>query len=373
MTYVIAGGGTGGHVFPAIAVADAIKSLEPSADIVFIGTERGLEHIAVPKAGYKLERIVISGLKGRSVGSQLRALWQLPKAVYQSITLLRRYKAKAVLGVGGYASGPALIAAAILRIPVGLCEPNSVPGLTNRILGRVSKRVFTAFKSTAIFFSAKKICLVGNAVRNRIIAGQIRQRAAGDPLHILVLGGSQGARALNQKLPACFLALREKGLELKILHQSGLADEQSTKELYKNMGLDAQVESFIDDMSAAYASADLIICRSGATTCSEVLASGPVAIFVPLPSAIYDHQMLNAKELEEEGASLVVAQDQITPAGIANLVINLLNDPNRIITMIGRARKLAKPNAAIEIAQSFINRFSIGIILLCGTHFFMVV
>lgn len=371
MTYVIAGGGTGGHVFPAIAVADAIKQIDPNASVVFIGTQRGLEDVAVPKAGYELERIVISGLKGRSRVSQFQALLQLPQAIYQSAMILRRHKAKAILGVGGYASGPALIAAMMLGIPIGICEPNTVPGLTNRVLGRFARKIFTAFKSTSAFFSPKKICLVGNALRSKLLTPPHKETA--HIARILVLGGSQGARALNQKLPMCFEALKQSGVKFAVWHQTGKADTDSTIEVYQSLGIEAKVTAFIDDMSVAYDWADLLVCRSGATTCSEVLAAGPAVIYIPLPSAIYDHQMLNARELADEGAALVVPQDEITPAGLAQTIANLLKDPNRITSMISRARDLARPNASAEIAKSFLNRFSVGIILLCGTHFFTVV
>jgi UDP-N-acetylglucosamine--N-acetylmuramyl-(pentapeptide) pyrophosphoryl-undecaprenol N-acetylglucosamine transferase len=372
MTYVIAGGGTGGHVFPAIAVADALRQIDPNSEIVFIGTARGLEDTAVPKAGYKLERIVVSGIKGRAVFNKVRALFQLPLAIWHCMRLLRQYKAKAVLGVGGYASGPAVIAAVLLRIPVGLCEPNSVPGLTNKVIGRFAKRVFTAFKSTSAYFKASKIRLVGNALRNKLTLAAPKGEV-GLPFKILVVGGSQGARALNLSLPPCFAALRDKGFAVTVRHQTGSSEVKSTQELYQQLNLDAKVDAFIDNMAEAYAWADLLVCRSGATTCSEVLAVGPVAIYVPLPTAIYDHQMLNAKELAQEGACLVVSQGEITPPTLANTMAELLSDQNGINSMINSARSLAKPNASVEIAQSFLNRFSVGIVILCGTHFFTAV
>jgi UDP-N-acetylglucosamine--N-acetylmuramyl-(pentapeptide) pyrophosphoryl-undecaprenol N-acetylglucosamine transferase len=276
-----------------------------------------------------------------------------------------------VLGVGGYASGPAVIAAVLLRIPVGLCEPNSIPGLTNRVIGRFATRVFTAFKSTGAYFKSPRIRLVGNALRNKLHLAPPKQHITA-PAKILVVGGSQGARALNENLPACFAALKGKGFDIAIRHQSGKSDVEATQACYRKLGLDAQVTAFIDDMAEAYAWADLMVCRSGATTCSEVLAVGPVAIFVPLPNAIYDHQMLNAKELAEEGACLVVPQAEITPAGIAQTMADLLSDQARVNSIINSARGLAKPNASVEIAQSFLNRFSVGIVILCGTHFFTV-
>lgn len=373
MTYIIAGGGTGGHVFPAIAVADAIKDKNPSAQIVFIGTERGLEDTAVPKAGYKLERIAVTGIKGRSITNKIRALFQLPLATLHCIKLLRRYEAKAVLGVGGYASGPAVIAAVLLRIPVGLCEPNSIPGLTNRVIGRFATRIFTAFKSTSNYFKAHKIRLVGNALRKSLQAARVKAPFEYSTAKILVIGGSQGAKALNQQLPACFAALRDAGVSITIRHQTGKNDVQSTQEAYKAHNISAEVSPFIDNMDEAYHWADLIVCRAGATTCSEVLAVGPVAVYIPLPNAIYDHQMLNARELAEEGACLLIPQDKIEPAAFAAKLSGLLADRNQINLMLNKARSLAKPNASVEIAQSFLNRFSVGTLIICGIHFFTVV
>lgn len=372
MTYVIAGGGTGGHVFPAIAVADAIRGADPKAEIVFIGTERGLEHTAVPKAGYKLERIGVTGIKGRSFFAKVKALFQLPLAIMHCMRLLKRYRAQAVLGVGGYASGPAVIAAVLMRVPVGLCEPNSVPGLTNRVIGRFARRIFTAFKSTSSYFKAQRIRLVGNALRNRLTLAEAKA-AISQPARILVIGGSQGARALNERLPSCFAALQSKGLAIEVRHQTGKSDVETTKSAYANLGIKAEVSAFIDDMAQAYAWADVLICRSGATTCSEVLAVGPVAIFVPLPSAIYDHQMLNAKELADEGACLVMPQAELSAEKLAQTLADLLCDQGRVNSIINRARGLAKPNASVEIAQSFLNRFSLGIIIVCGNHFFTAV
>lgn len=371
MTYVIAGGGTGGHVFPAIAVADAVKTIDANADILFIGTSRGLEETAVPKAGYKLERIVVTGIKGRAITNKVRALFQLPLAIVHCMRLLRRHKAQAVLGVGGYASGPAVIAAVLLGIPVGLAEPNSVPGLTNKVIGRFARRIFTAFKSTGQFFNAKKIRLVGNALRSRLVLAEPKG-PVGSPAKILVIGGSQGARALNEKLPPCFAALQAKGIAISVRHQTGLSEVLSTRQAYENLGISAEVSPFIDDMDKAYAWADLIVCRSGATTCSEVLAVGPVAVYIPLPTAIYDHQMLNAKELADEGACIVVPQSQIDQSGLVQTLADLLSDQDRINSMLNKARSLAKPNASVEIAQSFLNRFLLGIVIICGTHFFTV-
>ena len=372
MTYVIAGGGTGGHVYPGIAVADSIKQIDPSAQILFIGTTRGLEKEAVPKAGYNIEFIKISGIKGRSYLRQLRAFVQLPLAVLQSITILRRVKARAILGVGGYASGPALIAAKLLRIPIGVCEPNSVPGLTNRVLGKVAKNVFTAFKSTQPFFSEKKVKLYGNPIRGNLSVAAPKIYSVKEAYNILVIGGSQGAHALNEMLPSVFYELKKNGLDICVRHQTGSAQVEKINKYYQEKHIEARVDAYIEDMQSAYAWADLIICRAGAATCSEVMASGPAAIFVPLPSAIYNHQMLNAKELQQEGACLIASQGEITPEALAHKLSGLLKDPNQLQSMLSNARKLAKPDASLKIAKSFINRFSVWTIILCGIHFSMV-
>ncbi|HRE90927.1 MAG TPA: undecaprenyldiphospho-muramoylpentapeptide beta-N-acetylglucosaminyltransferase, partial [Myxococcota bacterium] len=274
---VIAGGGTGGHVFPGVAIADEVKRRNPSARVAFIGTERGLEKKLVPQAGHELFAINVSRLKGGGIWSKVKGLFRLPIAIFQSWRILREVKPEVVIGVGGYASGPALLAAWMTFRKTAIQEQNATPGLTNRVLGKLVKRVFAGFPTDR--FPKKKLVVTGNPIRHAIahrLADSLENRdiSAGQPsgLRVLVFGGSQGATFLNENVPALLADTARSAGPLTVTHQTGERDLEATKRRYAELGLAAEVVPFIDDMASAYARHDLAICRAGALTLAELTA-----------------------------------------------------------------------------------------------------
>ena len=346
MRFLIAGGGTGGHVFPGIALAQGLKRLSSKHEIIFVGTPAGIETRAVPKAGFQLETIEISGLKGRSLAKTLKALLQLPVAILRSVQIIRKLEPDCVIGVGGYASGPVLLAAWFSRIPRVICEQNSIPGFTNRVLGKYFvKHIFGAFSKCANYFPPGRFVLTGNPLRS-----DFAETMAGKPDGVLILGGSLGARTLNNILPKA-LARVDK---IKITHQTGLAELESVKAAYAGLGLEADVTAFIEDMPKAYLEAKLVIARAGATTCSELTALGVPSILIPFPQAIDDHQTENAKELVDAGAAMWVKQADMTPESLAGRIQHLLLDLKTLENMANKARQMGKPNAADIVARKVV-------------------
>jgi UDP-N-acetylglucosamine--N-acetylmuramyl-(pentapeptide) pyrophosphoryl-undecaprenol N-acetylglucosamine transferase len=358
MKLVIAGGGTGGHVYPGIAIAQAVKKISPESEILFVGTANGLEKTAVPKAGFELKCIRVSGIKGHSLFKKLRSLSVLPLALLSSMSILRQFKADAVLGVGGYASGPALAAAWIMGIPTAICEQNSIPGFTNRMLGHLSKRIFGAFSKTTQFFSNKRFEVVGNPLRQEFCTRELTRVSKPVANQLVILGGSLGARPLNDVVPKTVGLLRQRGLVLDVIHQCGKHDVERTKKNYEDAGAQADVRAFVDDMVEVYTKADVLVCRAGATTCSEVTAIGVPSIMVPFPHAIYDHQTENARELANEGATLILPQNQMSPERLANEIFTLFSSSSRREAMASAALKLGKIDAGDKIAKSALNLFS---------------
>ena len=346
MRFLIAGGGTGGHIFPGIAMAQSLLQDKSRHEILFVGTQAGIEARAVPKAGFNLQTIEISGLKGRGWQKTLQALLQLPMAIFQSIKILRKFEPDLVIGVGGYASGPVLLAAWLLRIPRVICEQNSIPGFTNRILGRhFVKVVFGAFSKCANYFPEGRFILTGNPLR-----AEFAKQAPEEKNGVLILGGSLGAKPLNKILPKA-LAQMDK---TKITHQTGQAEVEAVKAEYKKLGLEAEVLAFIDDMPKAYAGAQLVIARAGATTCSELTALGVPSILIPFPGAIDDHQTENAKELVAAGAAVLVRQHEMTPENMAGRIQHLLLNLKSLENMANNARKIGRLNAADIVAKKVV-------------------
>lgn len=356
MKLIIAGGGTGGHIFPAIAVAQALKKIDPQAKVIFIGTERGLEKSAVPQAGFAIRFIKVTGLKGHSPTNKIKALFKLPLALLQSIKILLKEKPDALIGVGGYASGPALIAAFILRIPSAILEPNSVPGFTNRILSPLVKHIFCAFHKTGKHFNKNHLSIVGSPLRENFNFSK-RWTTNLNPIHLLILGGSQGARALNIAVPKAVALLKDHGYNLQILHQTGHADFTSVEQTYKTLDIIADVRPFIEEMGTAYSESNLIVCRSGAGTCAEITAMGLPAILIPFPAAIYDHQTENALELVDAKAAILLPQTKLTPESLSSNILQLIKNPERLEEMSKNALSLGKIDAAAKIAESALNKF----------------
>lgn len=355
MKLLVAGGGTGGHLYPGIAIADEVVRRGDS-QVLFVGTSRGIETRAVPAAGYALETLEVSGLKRMGLAGTLRGLGRLPLALLRSFAILRRFRPDVVVGVGGYASGPMVLAAALAGYPAAIQEQNSVPGITNRVLGKVVAAVFIAFEDAARFFPARKLARLGNPVRGKIVAAL--ENAAPAPssvetLRILVVGGSQGARALSELIAAAAPLLVADGIDFSLVHQTGSADLEGMAERYRTLGLEGRVtvKTFIDDMAAAYATADLVVGRAGALTLAELAISGKAAILVPLPTAADDHQSKNAARFAEAGAALVLDQRKATASDLAAAVKELARDSARRVAMSAAMRGLARPSAAHDIAD----------------------
>jgi len=350
-TVLIMAGGTGGHVFPALAAARVLR--ERGFEPVWLGTARGLEAKLVPPHDIPIEWISVSGVRGKGLGTLLAAPFQLARAVWQSLRVIRRRKPVVVLGAGGFVSGPGGLAAWLSHRPLVIHEQNAIAGVTNRTLARFAKRVLEAFPSS--FPGAVKAERVGNPVRREITGlPPPERRFAGRSgrLRLLIIGGSQGAARLNTVVPAA-IANIDSDVRPLVLHQAGERHIAQARELYAKHGVDADVRAFIDDMAEAYGDADLIICRSGALTVSEVAAAGVPAIFVPFPAAVDDHQTRNAEFLVREGAALLIQERDLTPVRLANELRALIEaGRSRLSDMARKARAVAITDADVRLADA---------------------
>jgi UDP-N-acetylglucosamine--N-acetylmuramyl-(pentapeptide) pyrophosphoryl-undecaprenol N-acetylglucosamine transferase len=346
---IIAGGGTGGHLFPGLAVAEELRAR--GHEVRFVGTEKGIEARAVPAAGYALDLIDIAGIKRRGFKAAMSGLWRVPKAMNQSRRILKRERPDVVVGVGGYASGPMVLAAALSGRPTAILEQNSVPGFTNRTLGRFTKTVFGAFETARGSFPHEKYRLVGNPVRKRV-RDILAATGSADGDGVLVVGGSQGAHAVNELVCDAMKILHAIGHAPRLLHQTGQADRADLARRYGEAGIDADVRAFIDDMGAAYRSAALVIARAGASTLAELTLIGKPVILIPLPTAADDHQTVNAQELADAGAALLLPQRQTSPAQLAETMRRLLEDPAERARMATAARRFGRPTAHADIADA---------------------
>jgi UDP-N-acetylglucosamine--N-acetylmuramyl-(pentapeptide) pyrophosphoryl-undecaprenol N-acetylglucosamine transferase len=343
-------GGTGGHVFPALAVGEALRVR--GVDVFWIGTHAGMEARLVPERGFEMEWIGIEGLRGKGFRQLLAAPWKLASALREAGAILKRRAPQAVLGMGGFVSGPGGLAARVQGRALVIQEQNSVPGMTNQWLSRIADRVFEAFPGS--FPERRGAVASGNPVRPEIIAlAPPAQRFAGRsaPLRLLVLGGSLGAQALNETVPRA-LALLSGGLRPMVRHQAGERTLAVAQQAYADAGVEAEITAFIDDMAEAYAWADLVLCRSGALTVSELAVAGLPAIFVPFPYAVDDHQVGNARYLTDAGAARLIIQRDLTPERLADELSELLADPARRLAMATAGRAKAKTDAAERIADA---------------------
>jgi UDP-N-acetylglucosamine--N-acetylmuramyl-(pentapeptide) pyrophosphoryl-undecaprenol N-acetylglucosamine transferase len=344
----IAGGGTGGHLYPGLAVADELRRRRPDLPLQFVGTRAGLEATIVPRAGYPLRFIRVGGIAGKAWSVRLANALQVPVATVQSMRLVVREGARVVVGVGGYASGPVVLAAKLLRRRTMVLEQNAAPGSTNRILAPLVDCVAVAFPGTERRLPGR-VVVTGNPVRSTLAAVPDQRVAA--VRRLLIFGGSRGARGLNDAVMAAVPRLKASGIPLEILHQTGDADESRVLAAYRQAGLHAQVVAYIDDMAGAYASADLVVCRAGATTVAELSAAGRAAIMVPLPHAAGGHQEENAREMAGCGAAILLRQSEAGGERLAGLILDLLRDPERRQQMETAARRLGAPGAAAAVAD----------------------
>lgn len=354
MRLVIAGGGTGGHLFPGVAIAEELKARDPASEVLFVGTARGIEARVLPRLGWPLELIDASGLKTVGALGALKGLLRIPRAIWQSRRILKRFRPDAVVGVGGYASGPVLLCAWLMGTPTAILEQNSIPGLANRIVGKFAHAVFLAFDETRRYFPASRVLMTGNPIRRqlreRLLSAGAR-REEGRPFHIFCFGGSQGARAVNALMVDAAIALATAGRRFTLVHQTGKDDRDTVASKYREAGIAADVRDFIDDMAAEYARADLVVSRAGATTVAELTAIGRPAILVPYPFAADDHQTVNARELGRAGAALVFPQNELDGARLAAAIAELMEDPDRLARMQSAMKSLGRPDAAGAIVD----------------------
>jgi UDP-N-acetylglucosamine--N-acetylmuramyl-(pentapeptide) pyrophosphoryl-undecaprenol N-acetylglucosamine transferase len=345
MRVILAGGGTGGHVIPALAIAQELRS-RYNAEVLFVGTQRGIETRLVPAAGFKLHLIQVGALNRVDLATRLKTLLDLPRALMESAKLIREFRPDVMIGVGGYASGPAMLTAAMMSVPTIAFEPNVVPGFANRMVAPMVSAAAVHFEATCHYF--RNCHVTGVPVRQEFFHVPTRSKDARPTL--LVFGGSQGAHAINQAVLDALPKLMEAVPGIHVIHQTGERDYVPAQEVYLRTMISAEVSPFIDDMPGAFARADLLVCRSGASTVAEITAAGKPAIFVPLPTAADDHQTQNAATLVDGGAARLLPQSELSSDCLVNEIAELLRDRARLAAMAAAARRFAHPDAAARIA-----------------------
>lgn len=349
---IIAGGGTGGHLFPGIAIAEEFLHRNRDDRILFVGTNKGIEKKVLGDLGFLLQTIDIEGIKGKKWKNALGALLRIPRSLIQSFRIINRFSPALVIGVGGYASGPVVLAARLLGIPTAIAEQNALPGLTNRILGKMVDRIFVSFAQTERCFQAHKVMVSGNPIRQRFFMEKKRPERKNHPFTILVFGGSQGAHAINQAVLEALDNLEPQRDRLQIIHQTGGKDLDSVAKAYEARGITAEVMPFIMDMAAAYQRADLLVCRAGATSIAEITAAGKAAILIPFPFAVEDHQTKNAEVLVQAGAAEMIPEKELTGVRLAATIQRYYENPTCIREMEIRSAGLGNVRAAADIVDA---------------------
>ena len=347
MRVIMAGGGTGGHLFPGLAVAQEFRKRDAMTEILFVGTEAGIECRAVPAAGYPLEILPVRGLKGRGLSGLIEAIYGVPVSVFRSLRIIGRFRPDCIIGLGGYASGPLLLAGKAKGIGCAVMESNLRPGLTNRLLGRFVDRIFTAYDETARYFSQARVVESGNPVRWQGLP-EVKKEAR---FTVLIFGGSAGAHHINLCAVEMLKGLQDLALELRIIHQTGEADLEWVRAAYASLPFEAELVPFINRMDEAYARADLVVCRAGATTIAELTVFGKPAILIPYPYAAYDHQRLNAEALQGRGAAQMILNRELDGGKLAARIRALYKDRARLAAMAQAARRLGRPGAARTIVD----------------------
>jgi len=342
---IVAGGGTGGHLFPGLAVAEAM-STQAEASILFVGSAYGIEATVVPRTRFAFRPLAIRGLRGRGVRGALEFVWQLPLALLQSWRIIGDSHPEIVLGLGGYGSVPVVLAAWLRRVPSVLMEQNAYPGMANRVLAHLARRVCTTFAESARFFPAGKAVQTGNPVRQLLLS----KKLATDHFTLFVFGGSQGARAINRAVVDAVTVLKARLPRMQLIHQTGLADLEWVQRRYAEGGVEAEVSAFVHAMGDAYGRADLVVCRAGASTLAELTTLGKPAILIPYPFAADDHQRANAEILARHGAAEMILDAQLTGARLVERVVALATDRARLQAMGAAAAALAVPDAAARVS-----------------------
>ena len=356
---MVAGGGTGGHLFPGLAVVEELRRRVAGLEVKFVGTARGIEARILPSRGEALELLDVTPLKGQGVGARFKSFLRIPTAMKQASSLMRDFEPDLVLGVGGYASGPVLLAASLRGRPTALLEQNAYVGMTNRILARFVDRAYITFEQTEHVFGSKKSRLTGNPVRHEFV--EHARLALADPegfesrvRTVLVLGGSQGARKLNEDLPRALARAGIATRDLEVVHQTGESMREQVEATYRELGIRASVVTFIDEIARAYSNAALVVARAGATTLAELCAIGRPSILIPFPFAADDHQATNAEALEEQGAAICIRESELEVERLGDLIGELLDDRAKREAMARAARDHGRPDAAAVIVDDMI-------------------
>lgn len=351
---VIAGGGTGGHLFPGIAIAEEFLKRDDQTRIIFIGTKKGIEGKLLSQLGYELREIDIEGVKGRGAKALIKGAYQIPKSMWQSRCILKQFSPHIVVGVGGYASGPAVLAAHFMSIATAIAEQNAIPGITNRILGNFADKIFVTYAQTRTYFPQTKVILSGNPVRAAFVVGRSKEKEKKDYRQLLIFGGSQGAEAINKGIIDMLPQLQSMKTKVHVLHQTGSRQLEEVKKAYERFEIQAKVTPFIVDMAGAYTDADLIICRAGATSIAEITAAGKAAILIPYPWAANDHQLKNAQALATEGVALMIPERELSGSMLFSAIEDLLRDEQKLQQMEKNSLRMSKIDAAATIVDNCI-------------------
>ncbi len=353
---VVAGGGTGGHLFPGIAIAKEFMARNSATRILFVSTGNTLEKSVLSGAGFELRCIPVAGIKGRGIWNQIKAILKIPAGIWSARRILKKFSPDLTIGLGSYSAGPVVIGAWLSRIPIAIHEQNILPGITNRILSRFADRIYISFENTRSGMDPQKVRWTGNPVRPDLLesAAHPENATAQDTAHgrftVLIIGGSQGAHRINMAIIEALDHLRNKE-RLHFVHQTGEADEQSVTDAYRDKAVSAEAQAFFADMARQYGQADLIICRAGATTVAEITALGKAAIFIPFPYAADNHQMLNAADLSSDGAAEIIIEKDLNAKMLGEKIENYMDQPQALKDMAARARRFGKPDAAKNIVD----------------------
>lgn len=353
MTVIIAAGGTGGHLYPAIALAREFLRCNPAAKILFVGTERGIESKVLAHEGFELVFITAKPVMGKGLRGILSGLLCLPMGIQQSLAILRLHCADLVIGVGGYTSPAVLVAAALKGVPRAILEPNAYPGMANTVVAPFAQRIFLAFEAASASFDRRKVRVVGIPIRQEFLRStrQSEESATTSGVHLLIFGGSQGAQAINSAVLDGLAVLHARFPDLSITHQTGELDHARVSQAYRALGIQADVAPFFYNMPALLRKADLVVARAGAMTIAELAASGKPAILIPLPTAIYGHQAKNAQEMEEAGGAVVLPQSELNGMRLSEVIGTILQDPQRLDRMRAKSWAMRQVDAGEAIVR----------------------
>ena len=351
MRLIVTGGGTGGHLFPGIAVATAMRDRIASTRVLFIGTSRLLDQQALAGLGFELAALECGGVKGLGLSGRLRSLFLMPGALLASLRMLKRFKPDLVFGVGGYVTGPVVLAAKLLRVPIAIHEQNSVPGMANRMAGKLADRVFISLPCIPPF-PREKTVQTGNPLRRDILDAAGREKQVADKPTLLILGGSQGAHRVNVLMMEAMERIQQQHLPLRLIHQTGTADQEQVANGYKNLGVDAEVSAFIQDMAEVYSRADLAVSRAGATTLAELAVMGLPAVLIPYPYAADDHQVTNGEYYVKGCGCRMMRESGLTGEILARTISECLQNREELHTMAANMKTLAMPDATSRIVDA---------------------